>query len=52
MEFKIYIAQIIIGIIGIVQLWKYGDGEIVREILIAEGILAGVDIVLERTQKA
>jgi len=51
MEWKVYIAQIIIGIIGIVHLWKYGDGEIVRLILVAEGILGGVDIIAERLSK-
>ncbi len=50
-DFKVYIAQIIIGIIGVVHLILQGDGEIVRLIVMAEGILGGVDIVAERLTK-
>jgi len=53
-DFKIYIAQIVIGVLGGIQLVLHGDGEILRLCLVAEGILGGVDIgaaVAERLQK-
>lgn len=51
MEWKVYIAQIIIGIIGAIHLLTAGDGELVRLIVMAEGILGGTDIVASRLKE-
>ena len=48
MEYKVYIAQIIIGVLGGIQLALNGDGEILRLCIMAEGILGGVSIAVEK----
>lgn len=43
-EWKIYIGEIIIGIIGIVAFLKNGDGATLTAVIAAESALAGVAI--------
>jgi hypothetical protein len=44
MEWKIYIAEIVIGILCAIQIVVHGDGDVLKMGIMAEGILGGVNL--------
>jgi len=48
-EWKILAAQIIIGILGLVEIVMHGDGNVLASVIVAEGTLGGVQIALSKS---
>lgn len=45
-EWKILAAQIVIGILGLVEIVMHGDGNVLASVIVAESTLCGVQIAL------
>jgi hypothetical protein len=50
-EWKIFAAQIIIGIVGVIALIKGGDGTVLTAVIVAEGTLGGVALAQAKTNQ-